>query len=201
MSIGQRIGRLRRERGYSQEYVAESLGVSRQAVSKWETDLSAPDTYNLIALSKLFGVSVEHIAVGESEKGKEAFAAAEVGYGKITTQKIIGFILLATGLISLVLGLLLTEILIILSVYFIIGGILCIAVRKRLWLIIIWAFLIAACIILTFMTGVSLFGIFMPWFYKGAFTLEKAAAAAFWILLLIAVWLTVRALIKNKRKK
>ena len=43
----------------TQEFVAESLGVSRQAVSKWESGISDPSTSNLIALAKLFGVSPE----------------------------------------------------------------------------------------------------------------------------------------------
>ena len=67
MTIGQRISELRKNHGYSQEYVAEQLNVSRQAVSKWETDTSAPDTYNLIGLAQLFGVSVEFIAVGKKD--------------------------------------------------------------------------------------------------------------------------------------
>ncbi|MBE6632138.1 MAG: helix-turn-helix transcriptional regulator, partial [Ruminococcaceae bacterium] len=75
MTIGKRIRELRVSRSYSQEYLAEKLGVSRQAVSKWETDLSAPDTYNLIALSKLFGVSVEYIAIGECKAENEAVCA------------------------------------------------------------------------------------------------------------------------------
>lgn len=45
----------------TQEFVAESLGVSRQAVSKWENGTSDPSTSNLFALAKLFGVSVEEL--------------------------------------------------------------------------------------------------------------------------------------------
>lgn len=45
----------------TQEFVAESLGVSRQAVSKWETGTADPSTSNLIALAKLFGVSAEEL--------------------------------------------------------------------------------------------------------------------------------------------
>lgn len=45
----------------TQEFVAESLGVSRQAVSKWENGTSDPSTSNLIALAKLFGVSPEEL--------------------------------------------------------------------------------------------------------------------------------------------
>lgn len=43
----------------TQEFVAETLGVSRQAVSKWESGISDPSTTNLMALVKLFGVTVE----------------------------------------------------------------------------------------------------------------------------------------------
>ncbi len=45
----------------TQEFVAESLGVSRQAVSKWESSACAPSTTNLIALGKLFGVVPEEL--------------------------------------------------------------------------------------------------------------------------------------------
>jgi len=45
----------------TQEFVAESLGVSRQAVSKWENGTSDPNTSNLFALAKLYGVSVEEL--------------------------------------------------------------------------------------------------------------------------------------------
>ena len=93
MSIGQRISKLRKEKGFSQEYVAERLDVSRQAVSKWETDNSAPDTYNLIALAELFDVSVEYIAVGKQEEQQKSNIAEEVICNKIETQKIIGFVL------------------------------------------------------------------------------------------------------------
>ena len=65
MTLGKRISRLRTERKYSQEYLAERMDVSRQAVSKWEKDLSSPDTKNLIRLAELFDVSVEYLATGK----------------------------------------------------------------------------------------------------------------------------------------
>ena len=59
----------------TQEFVAESLGVSRQAVSKWETGTADPSTSNLLALAKLFGISAEELLrnVGspEHETGAE----------------------------------------------------------------------------------------------------------------------------------
>ncbi len=59
MSVGKRIKELRKAAGYSQEELAEKLCVSRQAVTKWETDAGLPDIMNLQALSTLFGVSVD----------------------------------------------------------------------------------------------------------------------------------------------
>ena len=64
MTIGQRIAEQRKKCGYSQIYVAKKLNVSRQAVSHWEMDAAAPDTYNLIALAELLGVTVEYITLG-----------------------------------------------------------------------------------------------------------------------------------------
>ena len=60
-SLGETLRSHRDRRQMTQEYVAESLGVSRQAVSKWEKGLSSPSTANLLALAKLYGVSVEEL--------------------------------------------------------------------------------------------------------------------------------------------
>ena len=48
----------------TQEFVAESIGVSRQAVSKWENGTSEPNTSNLVALAKLYGISAENLLKG-----------------------------------------------------------------------------------------------------------------------------------------
>ena len=55
----------------TQEFVAESLGVSRQAVSKWETGTADPSTSNLLALAKLFGVSAEELLRSVEEQAPE----------------------------------------------------------------------------------------------------------------------------------
>ena len=60
-SLGEVIKRYRTQRKMTQEFVAESLGVTRQAVSKWESGASDPSTTNLMALAKLFGVTAEEI--------------------------------------------------------------------------------------------------------------------------------------------
>lgn len=60
-SLGEVIRANRTRCGMTQEFVAESLGVSRQAVSKWESGASDPSTSNLLALARLFGVSAEDL--------------------------------------------------------------------------------------------------------------------------------------------
>ena len=59
MTIGERIRACRQRAGLSQERVAELVGVSRQAVTKWETDRSAPSTENLFRLAEIFGIGVD----------------------------------------------------------------------------------------------------------------------------------------------
>ena len=56
----------------TQEFVAESLGISRQAVSKWETGTADPSTSNLLALAKLFGISAEELLRSVEQEGPEA---------------------------------------------------------------------------------------------------------------------------------
>lgn len=58
----------------TQEFVAETIGVSRQAVSKWENGTSDPSTSNLLALAKLYGVSAEDLLKGIVEGRTEAAA-------------------------------------------------------------------------------------------------------------------------------
>ena len=64
MSIGERSQELRKKQGLSQADLAASLSISRQAVSKWESDSSSPDTLNLIKLSDLLDTDLEYLASG-----------------------------------------------------------------------------------------------------------------------------------------
>ena len=59
--MGARISARRKDKGLTQEALANILGVSNQAVSKWESGASDPSTTNLMALAKLFGVSAEDL--------------------------------------------------------------------------------------------------------------------------------------------
>ena len=73
MTIGERIAQKRKENNLSQEALGEALGVSRQSISKWESDNSLPEIEKLIAMSKLFSVSVGWLlGVEETEQRAEA---------------------------------------------------------------------------------------------------------------------------------
>ena len=61
MTFGEKILRLRKEKGLSQEELALQITVSRQAVSRWEKEISTPDTENIVQLCKLFNVSSDYL--------------------------------------------------------------------------------------------------------------------------------------------
>ena len=67
MTTGEKIAALRKEQGMSQEALGEKLGLSRQAVSKWEADQAVPTMDNLMELSKLFGVPVDTLLRPDAE--------------------------------------------------------------------------------------------------------------------------------------
>ena len=68
MTLGERISDLRKKAGFSQEKLAELVGVSRQAVTKWESGNANPDTENLIRLAEIFGVSLDELCQNEKPK-------------------------------------------------------------------------------------------------------------------------------------
>lgn len=61
MHLSEKIQLLRKQQGLSQEALADQLGVSRQAVSRWETGSALPDAGNLLQLSRLFGVTADSL--------------------------------------------------------------------------------------------------------------------------------------------
>ena len=61
ITTANRLYELRKQHGYSQDELADKLNVSRQAISKWERSESSPDTDNLIALARLYGVSLDEL--------------------------------------------------------------------------------------------------------------------------------------------
>ena len=109
MTTGEKIAALRREKGLSQEGLGEQLGLSRQAVSKWEADQAVPTMDNLVELSRLFGVPVDTLLRPEEElPGREqepsegvkiSAEGLKVSYAPVLTKKTKWFIIALAALV------------------------------------------------------------------------------------------------------
>lgn len=77
VDIAKRLADRRRAAGFTQEELAEKLGVSRQAVSKWECSESSPDTDNLISLARLYDVSLDDLLYADVERNDVDTACGE----------------------------------------------------------------------------------------------------------------------------
>lgn len=180
MTIGNRISELRKKYSYSQEYVASKLGVSRQAVSKWETDQTAPDTYNLIALAELFNVSVEYLAIGKVDEK----STVEDIHAVSSARRVIGYIFIGVGLLTGILGLVLFKELLYLAAVLIIAGVLCITVKKHFVITTICVFAVLFGLLGSYLTGYA-----------------AAAATVFNTLLLVFLIIVIVKVIKKVLQK
>ena len=112
MTFGEKLQKLRKTKGWTQEELAQKITVSRQALSKWELGTAIPDTENVLQISKLFGVSTDYLLNDEYESDSD-IPAVKVE-SNILTQKYTGKIHAITGsIISAIsaVGLLIIDIL------------------------------------------------------------------------------------------
>ncbi|MBQ2881047.1 MAG: helix-turn-helix domain-containing protein [Clostridia bacterium] len=162
-SFGMKLSELRKQNGMTQLDLADKLGVTDKAVSKWERDLAYPEVENLIKISELFGVSLDLLLKGESPSvetsdvfKREADAVSKESSDSL--RKIIGTVLICFGsltfLVLLLWGGLLSALLF--SSPFFLCGIVCLVFKKRLGLFCSWAVFLAVCLYLGYATGVSL---------------------------------------------
>ena len=86
MEFNNRLYELRKQRGLSQEELANRLNVSRQTISKWEVGDSTPDMDKLVAISDLFGISLDELVLGkvqtQKEEGKQQESVVAENAGK-----------------------------------------------------------------------------------------------------------------------
>lgn len=68
MDMAERLQELRRKANYSQEQIADMLGISRQAISKWESGQGKPEIDNIIKLTDIYDVSSDYILLGKEDK-------------------------------------------------------------------------------------------------------------------------------------
>lgn len=94
MNLGEKIFKLRKEKGLSQEALAEKVGTTRQAISKWENNQGFPETEKLLLLSNIFEVSVDFLLKDgksiESVDERGFYVSREMAIGYLSSEKKVG---------------------------------------------------------------------------------------------------------------
>ena len=156
MSLGTTISRLRAEKKLSQGDLADALGVSRQSVSKWETDASVPELDKLIKLSQLFGVTLDEL-VTEETPPEQLPASPPPPPRQMPGRKIAAIILLCMAflvwLFLTVLGVPLEGL--ILATPLLVCAAICFAAKKRAGLWCAWAIYLTVELYLRWATGLT----------------------------------------------
>lgn len=173
MTLGQNIARLRTQKNLSQGDLADALEVSRQSVSKWETDASIPELDKLLRLAELFGVTLDELVKGESAQpeaargeapDKESAGAytAATPAARRETRQIVGTILLCFGALIGILIMLFAGTLagFILALPLFVCGTICLTVRRRTGLWCAWALYIGFALYMRYATGLVAGNIF-----------------------------------------
>ncbi len=76
-TIGKKLYDLRKQSGFTQDYVAEKLGVSAQAVSKWENDIACPDIMTLPNIAELYGITIDELFKNDEVQSNVKFEKPE----------------------------------------------------------------------------------------------------------------------------
>ena len=163
MTLGQNIARLRAQKRLSQGDLAEALGVSRQSISKWETDASVPELEKLVKLSALFEVSLDELVKGErAESAEEKEETEQKSYvlierQPITAQQVGGFVLLGISALIVILLLVLGAGAAgcIFGAPFFICGLICLFAKRRAGLWCAWAIYACVDLYLRYATGLT----------------------------------------------
>lgn len=101
MVLSEKLFKLRKKSGLSQEQLAEQLNVSRQAISKWESGASIPETEKLITISNYFNVSLDYLMKDKVEEISSENTGDESSNGRI--KCIAGFSVCIAGIVCLIL--------------------------------------------------------------------------------------------------
>ena len=209
MTLGEKISKLRTTNKMSQGDLAEKLNVSRQSISKWETNASVPELDKLIQLCDLFGISLDELVRSDNlEAGDDREEDVPpsppqqtqiVIQHSLTTQKIVGFILLALGLLCCLMALFAGSGLLIIGGYIIFCSILCLLIKRYAGLIIGWITMIQAIVLTPFLTGVRIFSVFNPGYYKYGLGINQIISIVMWLLVAFLIFFTAKAIWKQTK--
>ena len=181
MNLGEKIYVLRTRKNLSQGDLANALDVSRQSVSKWETNSSVPELDKLVKLSELFEVSLDELVRDKSPETPEEKVIYVEKQEKGSAGKIAGVILLSFGAMIWLLLTLFGGILegLILALPFAAFGLICLFVKKNTGLWCMWVLYGFVDLYMRFATGVHWQYVFIPFAYAQGLTIQLIVA---WVL-------------------
>ena len=193
MTLGEKIYYLRIEKNMSQGDLADALEVSRQSVSKWETDTSVPELKKLVRMSEVFNISLDELVKGskpEEIRIEPQNTDRYVQKSRLATRKIVGFILLGIGIIAFLLLSLLVEPLfaLILTSPLLTCAVICLIVGKHTTLWCFWALYVLIYSYLRYATGIRFWWIFNGWLYRSGLEIHAVIA---WVMSLILAALII----------
>ena len=213
MLLGERLYELRTKNNMSQGALAERLDVSRQTVSKWENNLSVPETEKILQLSEIFSVSTDYILKGEEREEKaepvyvyvekEADSSSLESKEKIT-RKYVGLTLaIISGLLT-VIFLFLTAagfwILAIPTALVMLVGIFIYNNLKHPWFIISWTAFLISLPLMFFFTALNPLMIFDPVIYTEGYTVHLLFAYGTWAALIALILWSVKLVKKRSNR-
>ena len=205
MTLGERIYKLRTEKEMSQGDLADALEVSRQSISKWETNGSVPELDKLVKLSEIFGVSLDELVLDKKqpeEPVKPEEPEAKVVYverpAPKSAQKVAGVVLLCFSALLWLMIALFGDIVagLVLAAPFAACGLICLLVRKNAGLWCAWVVYLFIEIYLRFASGVNWQYIFFPHIYSGEWTIHLIVA---WCIFAVFAILTVTTALRIRK--
>ena len=196
MTLGQNIARLRTQKNLSQGDLADALDISRQSVSKWETDASIPELDKLLRLAELFGVTLDAARGEASDKESAGAYTAAAPAARRETRQIVGTILLCFGALIGILIMLFAGTLagFILALPLFVCGTICLTVRHRTGLWCAWVMYLMVELYLRYATGLSWTTIFFTFRWTAEMNYMRLAIA--WgqaLYLLVMLLCTLRS--------
>ena len=199
MSLGENINRLRTAKNMSQGDLAAAMEVSRQSISKWETDGAVPELDKLVRLSELFGVTLDELVAGKAGQKEEGPRTVVVERRRVEGRKLAALVLLGMAFLTVLvctagrvfwLGVLL-------GTPFFICGLICLLAERRPGLWCAWALFLMVDGFLRYGTGLSWVQVRFTFLWKPSWNYTRLAIA--WCQLLCAMTLLVGTVLKLGR--
>ena len=206
LSLGERLHELRTKNNMSQGTLAEKLDVSRQTISKWENNMSVPETEKILFLSEIFCVSTDYILKGEDKKDEDKAVSEPVYvYVKDTesensierkekiTRKYVGLtVAIISGLLTVIFLLLSAAGFWMLAIPTAIATLIGIFIYKDVrhpWFIISWITYLISFPFMFFFTALNPLMIFDPVIYTEGYTVHLLFAYGTWaVLIALILW-------------